>query len=103
VVQIAYAISVAKPVAIHVDAHGTGFVSEAAIGQAVSQIFDLSPAGIIRDLDLLRPIYTATSSLGHFGRWRDPSRYRWESTERASELLGAVRRLGNFGGTTLAA
>jgi S-adenosylmethionine synthetase len=94
-VQVAYAIGVAKPVSIHVDVHGTGFVSEAAVERAVSQIFDLSPAGIIRDLDLLRPIYTATSSLGHFGQWRDPSQYRWESTERASELLDAACRVGN--------
>ena len=94
-VQVAYAIGVARPVSIHVDVHGTGFVSEAAIERAVSEIFDLSPAGIIRDLDLLRPIYTATSSLGHFGRWRDPSRYRWESTERSSELLDAACRVGN--------
>jgi S-adenosylmethionine synthetase len=93
-VQVAYAIGVARPVSIHVDVHGTGFVSEAAIERAVSQIFDLSPAGIIRDLDLLRPIYTAMSSLGHFGRWRDPSQYRWESTERASELLDAACRIG---------
>jgi S-adenosylmethionine synthetase len=94
-VQVAYAIGVAKPVAIHVDVHSTGFVSEAAIERAVGQIFDLSPGGIIRDLDLLRPIYTATSSLGHFGQWRDPSQYRWESTERASELLDAACRVGN--------
>ena len=96
-VQVAYAIGVARPVSIHVDVHGTGFVSEAAIERAVSEIFDLSPAGIIRDLDLLRPIYTATSSLGHFGRWRDPSQYRWESTERASELLDAACRIGSTG------
>jgi S-adenosylmethionine synthetase len=96
-VQVAYAIGVAKPVSIHVDVHGTGFVSEAAVERAVSQVFDLSPGGIIRDLDLLRPIYTATSSLGHFGRWRDPSQYRWESTERASELLDAACRIGRTG------
>src|ERR1019366_10695858 len=91
-VQVGYGIGVAKPVSMHVDVHGTGFVSEAAIERAVGQIFDLSPGGIIRDLDLLRPIYTATSSLGHFGRWRDPSQYRWESTERASALLAYARR-----------
>jgi S-adenosylmethionine synthetase len=90
-VQVAYAIGVAEPVSIHVDVHGTGSVSESTIGRAVGEVFDLSPGGIIRDLDLLRPIYTATSSLGHFGRWLDPRRYLWESTERAAALREAVR------------
>ncbi len=96
-VQVAYAIGVAQPVSIHVDVHGTGVVSEAAIELAVTQVFDLSPGGIIRDLDLLRPIYTATSSLGHFGRWRDPRQYRWESTERAGELRDIAWRNNGTG------
>jgi S-adenosylmethionine synthetase len=96
-VQVAYAIGVAEPVSIHVDVHGTGIVSEAAIERVVRQVFDLTPGGIIRDLDLLRPIYTATSSLGHFGRWRDPQQYRWESTERAGELFEVACRHGNKG------
>jgi S-adenosylmethionine synthetase len=96
-VQVAYAIGVARPVSIHVDVHGTGLVSEATIERAVSQVFDLSPDAIISDLDLLRPIYTAPSSLGHFGRWRDPGRYRWESTERASELLDVACRIESTG------
>jgi len=96
-VQVAYAIGVAEPVSIHVDVHGTGLVSESVIERAVRQVFDLSPGEIIRDLDLLRPIYTATSSLGHFGRWRDPRQCRWESTERASELLDTACRIGRAG------
>ena len=95
-VQLAYAIGVAEPVSIHIDVHGTGLVSESAIGWAVGQVFDLSPGGIIRDLDLLRPIYTATSSLGHFGRWRDPCVYLWEGTQRASALLDAACRIGRI-------
>ena len=91
-VQVAYAIGISEPVSIYIDVHGTGVVSELAIERAVRQVFDLSPGGIIRDLDLLRPIYTATSSLGHFGPWRDPRLYRWESTERASALLAYARR-----------
>ena len=52
----------------------------------VRQVFDLSPAGIIRDLNLLRPIYADTSSLGHFGPWRDPAVYLWEQPDRCKEL-----------------
>jgi S-adenosylmethionine synthetase len=93
-VQLAYAIGVAEPVSISVDVHGTGAVPEGAIEQAVRRVFDLTPAGIIRDLNLLRPIYTDTSSLGHFGRWRDPAVYLWEGTDRAGELAGAARTGG---------
>jgi S-adenosylmethionine synthetase len=73
-----------------VDTQGTGTVSEQAIGRAVRRVFDLTPAGIIRDLDLLRPIYTETSSLGHFGRWRDPEVFLWEATTRADDLATAA-------------
>jgi S-adenosylmethionine synthetase len=89
-VQLAYAIGVAEPVSISVDTQGTGTVSEQAIGRAVRRVFDLTPAGIIRDLDLLRPIYTETSSLGHFGRWRDPEVFLWEATTRADDLATAA-------------
>ena len=91
-VQVAYAIGVAEPVSVHVDTAGTGRVPDAEIGRAVNVVFDLTPAGIIRDLDLLRPIYRATSSLGHFGRWRDAATYRWEDTSRAEALAGEVGR-----------
>ncbi len=94
-VQLAYAIGVAEPVSISVDTQGTGTVPEQSIGRAVRKVFDLTPAGIIRDLDLLRPIYTETSSLGHFGRWRDPEVYLWEATSRADDLRGAAGEGGN--------
>ena len=90
-VQVAYAIGVAAPVSVDVDTAGTGRVPDAEIKRAVRNTFDLTPAGIIRDLDLLRPIYKATSSLGHFGRWRPAETYRWEDTSRAEALRAAVR------------
>ena len=90
-VQIAYAIGVAEPVSVSVDTHGTGKVGESAIESAISRTFDLTPSGIIRDLALLRPIYTETSSLGHFGRWRSPDIYRWERSDRAERLAAEVR------------
>jgi len=88
-VQLAYAIGVAQPVSIVVDAPGEDPNVVEAIGAAVRAVFDLSPAGIIRDLDLLRPIYSATACLGHFGAWRDPAVYRWERTDRTEELRRA--------------
>src|SRR5690606_14980230 len=89
-VQLAYAIGVAEPVSILVDTHDTGRAPDADIERAVREVFDLTPAGIIRDLDLLRPIYRDTSSLGHFGRWRAPETYRWEDASRAGALAAAV-------------
>jgi S-adenosylmethionine synthetase len=88
-VQVAYAIGVAQPVSIVVDTPGEDPNALEAIGAAVRAVFDLSPAGIIRDLDLLRPIYSPTACLGHFGPWRDPAVYRWERTDRAGELRRA--------------
>ncbi len=83
-VQIAYAIGVAEPVSMMVDFMGTGKISEARAAQIVREVFDLRPAGIIRELDLLRPIYRKTSAYGHFGR-KDPDFY-WERTIRADEI-----------------
>ena len=88
-VQIAYAIGRAAPVSVSVDLHGTGVVSEQLLAKAIEQVFDLTPAGIIAALDLLRPIYVSTSSLGHFGKWRDEN-HRWESLARVRELQRAV-------------
>lgn len=81
-VQISYAIGVPFPVSIMVDCFGTAKVPEAKIAVAVSRVFDLSPAGIIRTLDLLRPMYRKTSNYGHFGRDGFP----WEQTDKAAEL-----------------
>jgi S-adenosylmethionine synthetase len=83
-VQIAYAIGVAKPVSIMVDTFRTAKVSEEKIETKVREIFDTSPAGIIRTLDLKRPIYKKTSAYGHFGR-RDPD-FKWEQTDKVDSL-----------------
>lgn len=83
-VQIAYAIGVAKPVSIMVDTFKTSKVDEEKIEAKVKEIFDTSPAGIIRTLDLKRPIYKKTSAYGHFGR-RDVD-FSWEKTDKAEEL-----------------
>jgi S-adenosylmethionine synthetase len=83
-VQIAYAIGVAEPVSIRVDAFGTGAVEESALERLVRKHFDLTPRGIIESLDLLRPIYRATAYHGHFGR--ENAGFPWERTDKAEAL-----------------
>ena len=83
-VQVAYAIGKAEPVGLFVDTFGTGAVSDDKIQEAITQVFDLRPAAIIRDLDLLRPIYAQTSAYGHFGR--ELPDFAWERTGKADEL-----------------
>jgi S-adenosylmethionine synthetase len=83
-VQISYAIGVVKPVAIRVDTFGTGKVADAMISGAVSKLFDLSPLGIIKELNLRRPLFRQTAVYGHFGRTDIDA--PWESTARAREL-----------------
>jgi S-adenosylmethionine synthetase len=92
-VQVAYAIGVAKPVSVYVNTFGTGKVSEAKISATVQEVFDLTPRGIIRTLDLLKPIYRATASYGHFGReaGADGS-FSWEKTDKANELKSLLGR-----------
>ena len=88
-VQVAYAIGVAKPVSVYVNTFGTGKVKEASISKAVQSIFDLTPRGIIRTLDLLKPIYRATAAYGHFGREAGvDGSFSWERTDKAEELRG---------------
>ena len=87
-VQVAYAIGKAEPVGFFAETFGTGVVDDETIAKAVLSVFDLRPAAIIRDLDLLRPIYSKTSSYGHFGR-REPE-FRWEGTDRAEALKAAA-------------
>ncbi|MCE9548392.1 MAG: methionine adenosyltransferase [Planctomycetia bacterium] len=87
-VQLAYAIGIADPVSVHVDTQGTGRVDDARICEAVVELFDLRPRGIIEYLDLRRPIYRKTAAGGHFGR-SEPE-FTWESTHRAAELAEAV-------------
>ena len=83
-VQVAYAIGVSEPVSLMVDTFGTGVVSDEAITKAVLNTFDLRPGAIIRDLDLLRPIYLKTATYGHFGR--EDADFPWEKTDRTSQL-----------------
>ena len=87
-VQVAYAIGKAKPVGLFVETFGTSALSEEKVQSAVMEVFDLRPAAIIRDLNLLRPIYRKTSSYGHFGR--ELPEFAWEQTNRASELRSAL-------------
>jgi S-adenosylmethionine synthetase len=98
-VQLAYAIGVREPVSIMVDTFGTGQVSDTAITTAVRDVFDLTPAGIITALDLRKPIFSATSSYGHFGRSpekighgkRSMTKFSWERTDKVGDLRRAVR------------
>ena len=80
--QIAYAIGVAHPVSISIDTFGTGKVAEEKLEEIIPTLFDLTPAGIIQTLDLLKPIYQETAVYGHFGR----DHFSWEQTDRAEEL-----------------
>ena len=87
-VQVAYAIGKAEPVGLFVDTFGTGAVADDVLQAAITEVFDLRPAAIIRDLDLLRPIYGKTSAYGHFGR--ELPEFTWESTDRAELLKKAA-------------
>ena len=87
-VQVAYAIGKAQPVGVYVECFGTETVDVAAIRSAILEVFDLRPAAIIRDLDLLRPIYALTAAYGHFGR--ELPEFTWERTDRVEELKAAV-------------
>jgi S-adenosylmethionine synthetase len=87
-VQVAYAIGKAEPVGLFVDTFGTGVVDDAKLQDAVTEVFDLRPAAIIRDLNLLRPIYAQTAAYGHFGR--ELPDFTWETTERAELLKKAA-------------
>jgi S-adenosylmethionine synthetase len=87
-VQVAYAIGTASPVGLYVESFGTAKVPEERIIAAIQDVFDLRPAAIIRDLDLLRPIYAATASYGHFGR--ELPDFTWEKTDRVDALRVAA-------------
>ena len=90
-VELAYAIGVAKPVSIMVDTFGTGTVADEKIVQAVEKVFDLTPAAIIRDLDLRKPIYRQLAAYGHMGR--EDLGVKWENTDRVDALKAAVAAL----------
>lgn len=87
-VQVSYAIGVAQPTSIMVQTYGTGKVSDEVLTQLVREHFDLRPKGIVKMLDLLRPIYAKTAAYGHFGR--DEPEFTWESTDKASLLRVAA-------------
>ncbi|WP_314225130.1 methionine adenosyltransferase [Streptomyces zaehneri] len=86
--QVAYAIGKAEPVGLFVETFGTHTVAVDKIQQAIGEVFDLRPAAIIRDLDLLRPIYAQTAAYGHFGR--ELPDFTWERTDRAQQLKAAA-------------
>ena len=85
-VELAYAIGVPFPVSIMVDTFGTGKVPDSEISKAVSKVFDCSPAGIIKTLDLKKPVYSPTASYGHFGR----KEFNWEKTDKKDALKKAL-------------
>jgi S-adenosylmethionine synthetase len=88
-VQVAYAIGKAQPVGVFVETFGTETVPVGKIQSAVTEVFDLRPAAIIRDLNLLRPIYSQTAAYGHFGR--ELPDFTWERTDRVAALQAAVK------------
>jgi len=89
-IELAYAIGVARPVSLLVDTKGTSIVDDEKLAEIVNQIFDLRPAGIIRMLDLRRPIYRQTAAFGHFGR--TDVDLPWERMDKVNEL----RRLAHI-------
>lgn len=88
-VQIAYAIGKAQPVGLFVETFGTGKVPDTQISDAITKVFDLRPAALISDLDLLRPIYSKTAAYGHFGR--ELPEFTWEKADRASKLADVIK------------
>jgi S-adenosylmethionine synthetase len=87
-IQISYAIGVAKPTSVMVSTFGTGKISDEKIAQLVSEHFDLRPKGIVKMLNLLRPIYRKTAAYGHFGR--EEPEFTWEQTDKAAALRSAA-------------
>lgn len=91
-IQFAYAIGYPEPVSICVDTFGTGKVSDVQIEKAVREVFSFKPANIIKQLNLLRPIYSKTTNYGHFGRVDDVNALTWEKTDKAAALRRAVAK-----------
>jgi S-adenosylmethionine synthetase len=88
-VQVAYAIGKASPVGLYVESFGSGHVDDETIISAIREVFDLRPASIIRELDLLRPIYAQTATYGHFGR--ELPDFSWEKLDRVDALRTAAK------------
>ena len=94
-VQLAYAIGYPDPVSVHVETFGTGTVSDDQISKAVRAVFGLKPAEIVKQLNLLRPIYSLTNQYGHFGRKKSDKNFKfftWEQTDKAAALVKAVAK-----------
>ena len=87
-IQISYAIGIAKPTSVMVDTYGTGKISDDRLAEIVQSTFDLRPKAIIQTLDLLRPIYQKTAAYGHFGR--DEPEFSWETTDKVDALRSAA-------------
>jgi S-adenosylmethionine synthetase len=91
--RLSYAIGIADPTAVSIDCRGTEHVDETAIEDAVMKVFDLTPGGIIDQLDLAHPIFEPTAYHGHFGRRPDeagPGTFTWERTDRVDDLKSVV-------------
>ena len=84
-IQIAYAIGGKRPLSLNVSTFHTGKVSEEKLARIIPKVFDVSPGGIIKELDLLRPIYRKTACYGHFGR--EEPEFSWEKTDKIKEIL----------------
>jgi S-adenosylmethionine synthetase len=87
-IQFAYAIGHPEPLSIHIDTFGTGSVSDAKILAAVTKVFSFKPAEIVKQLKLLRPIYSKTTNYGHFGK--DDADLTWEATDKVAALQKAI-------------
>jgi S-adenosylmethionine synthetase len=88
-IQLSYAIGVAKPISINVKTEGTGVIADEKIADLVAKLFDLTPAGIIKRLDLKRPIYRKTASYGHFGR--ELKEFTWEKLDMVDAIKKAAK------------
>ena len=88
--QLAYAIGIAEPVSIFVNTHESGKISDSELTRVIRETFDLTPRGMIKELDLLRPIYRKTACYGHFGR-TEPE-FMWERTDRTDEVIRAAEK-----------
>jgi S-adenosylmethionine synthetase len=90
-IQFAYAIGYPDPVSVCVDTFGTGKVSDETIEEAVKEVFNFKPAAIIKQLNLLRPIYGKTTNYGHFGKIDDLNSITWEKTDKVAALKRAAK------------
>jgi S-adenosylmethionine synthetase len=91
-IQVAYAIGVAEPVSINVNDYGTSKVGNEVLEKAIRKVWDLRPARITKEFDLLRPIYSPTSAYGHFGR--NEESFTWEKLNKVDQLKDVVKSLG---------